>query len=620
VAEGTILGATLRFVLFAGVALIGPAFGLFRLLRLKIDPALLLPVALAQSSLFYFLSLRCGAPWLFVLLVAALDIVAIAPPWTLARAPGPSLRGAIPAFLAVVLVFALTEYGGNRLGPRGEFVFDNVVPEDSAFHVGLAWELSVSYPPDVPGLSGIPMGYHLGLPLVRGAGIRFAHLHPYDLMSRFEITLVALGLILALREAARQLGASPFAIALVPWTLLATDFSFVFFRNSSIDFWINATDSDLLFSLGHANSSVAAIIVALGALIALERFLAAEGRGFLVLGVLLGAAVPHFKVFVGAQYLFGLAAALLLTRRVREGLLLGLPALFGLLVLVLGQGGANMEVRVDPLLIVQKLRASLGLGAIHGGGLLAWTLLWIVASLGLRLFGIPEAFKALLSRKFAPAALAGMALLGWPVGMLFRVTPLQFPGRPPYNEAWYFIEQSAPFLALFAAIALARLRLPRGLCLTLLACLSLPSTIQFVLAKRATPKVTAPPAIVEAMGALSRVTAPGEVVLERPEPRRYPPPPMVLLGRRVPYARFIPYLYQVAPPRELHERIETVRRFFKTTDPQEALRVARELGARYVCLFGEDDVAFPREGILRAIYEKENARVYEIVGGAEGTK
>jgi hypothetical protein len=618
VAEGTILGGSLRFLLFVSLGLLGPALGLFRLLRVKVDPALVLPAALVQLSFVYFVSLRFQVPWLLPAFCAALSAVALTPPWGGRRAEGPSLRGAVPAFLGVLAVFALAEYGGNRVGPRGEFVFDNVVPEDSAFHVGLAWELSVSYPPDVPGLSGVPMGYHLGLPLVRGAAIRWAGLHPYDLMSRFEITLVAFGLILVLRQAARQLGASSFALLLVPWTVLATDFSFVFFRNPSVDFWINATDSNLLFSLAHANSSVAAILVATGALIAVERFLASEGTGFLILASILGAAVPHFKVFVGAQYLFGLALAALATRRVREVLLLSVPALAGLLALALGPGGANMEVRVDPLQIVQKLRSFLGLSSVHGADLVMWTLLWIVASLGLRLFGVPEAVKELFSGRFSGAALGGMALLGWPVGMLFRVTPLEFPGRPPYNEAFYFIEQSAPFLGIFAAIALARVRLPLPAALALFAAVSLPSTVQFAIAKAATPKVMAPPAIVEAMSALAQVSSPGEVVLERPEPKRYPPPPMVLLGRRIPYARFIPYLYQVAPPRELRSRIETVRRFFKTEDPEEARDVARELGARYVCLFGEDDVSFPRERVLRPIYEKENARVYAILWEAGG--
>jgi hypothetical protein len=616
VAHGTVTGECLRFLLFALLGLLGPAIGLFRLLRLRVDPALLLPLALVQSGFVHFLSLRLSSPWLFLLIEGVLDLLALAPPFDWKRAPGASLKGAIPAFLACVLLIGFTEFRQNRVGPRGDFVFDNVVPEDSAFHVGLAWELSVSYPPDVPGLSGVPMGYHLGLPLVRAAETRWAGLHPYDIMSRFEVLLTALGLVLVLREAARHLGASSFGIGLVGWSLVATDFSFVYWKNASVDFWINATDSNLLFSLVHANSSVAAIIVAVAACLALARYDAGEGRGFLVLAALFGAAVPHFKVFVAAQFLFGLGLGALLTRRLRPALYMGVPAAIGLLFLVSGAGGANMEVRLDPLLIVQKCRESLGLGPAHGAWLVWSTLLWLATSLGLRVLGLPGAVRALFSGRLPAGVLAGMALFGWPAGMLFRVTPLVFPGRAPYNEAWYFIEQSAPFLWLFAAVFVSSLKAPRPLVVLILAALSLPSTLQFAWAKHATPSVHAPPSVVEGMSALAQVTRPGEVVLERPEPKRYPPPPMVLIGRRVPYARFIPYLYQVAPQAELQARLAAIRTFFKTEDPKEAVRVARSLGARYVCLYGEDQVAFPKEGVLKALYERDSTRVYEIVGNA----
>jgi hypothetical protein len=615
-AHGTIVSESLRFLLFAAFCLVLPALGLLRFLRLPVDAALVLPLGLVQSALVYYASLRLWTP-LFPLAEGLLCLVGVASLGR-PRAKGPSLAGAVPAFLAAVLVLGLTEFSQNRVGPRGDFVFDNVVPEDAAFHVGLAWELSASYPPDVPGLSGVPMGYHLGLPLVRAAAIRWAGLHPYDIMSRFEILLTALALLLLLRGAAERLGASAFGVGLVSWTLLATDFSFVFLSSTSLDFWINATDSNLLFSLAHANSSVAAIGVAVGSLLALSRYEAGEGGGFLALAVLLGAAVPHFKVFVGAQYLFGLGLAALLLRRFREALLLGLPALAGLLVLALGPGGSNMEVRLDPLQIVQKCRATLGLGPAHGASLLVWTLLWLVTSLGLRALGVVEALRTLLLKHFLGASLAGMALLGWPAGLLFQVTPLVFPGRPPYNEAWYFIEQSAPFLWLFAALLASRLPAPKAVSVALLALLAYPSTVQFVLAKRALPPVHAPAAVVEAMAALERVTRPGEVVLERPEPRRFPPPPMVLIGREVPYARYIPYLYQVAPQAALHARIDTVRTFFKTRDPDEARAVARALGARFVCLYGEDEIAFPPEGVLRTVFEKDNAKVLEILGPPEG--
>lgn len=611
-----VLSSALAYLAFALLALVGPGLAIQRLARVRIEPALVLPLGLACCAVAWWLSLVLHQPWVLPAVALGLDLSLLLPPRRWAMADSPSLRGALPPFLALVAVFALMEYPLNRPGPRGEFVFDNVVPEDTTFHVGLAWELTVGYPPQVPGLSGVPMGYHVGLPLVRAAATRWAGVRPYDQMSRFEITLAAFALILALRSATRLLGAAPLAVTLVGWTLLASDFSFVFGANPNAELWLNLTDANLLFSLAHANSSVSALTIALAALVALDRHLSGEGRGWLVLSALLSAAVPHFKVFVAAQYLFGLGVAALLTRRLKEPTLLALLALAGLARIVFGRAGENMEVLVDPFTIAQKLRHGLALPPAHGADLALWTLLWLVTSLGLRLVGLPAALRALRAPTALPVALGAMALVGWPVGLLFRVTPLEFPGRPPYNEAWYFIEQSAPILWLFTVAALAAWLRGRGrapaLALAACAALSLPSTLQFVAGKRATPATVAPPAIVEAMAALERASRPGDVVLQRPEPKRYPPPPMVLIGRRVPYTRFIPYLYQVAPPRELKERIELVRRFFKAKDPAEARQAADALGARYVALYGDDEVAFDPEGVLRPIYERPNARVYEI--------
>jgi hypothetical protein len=483
------------------------------------------------------------------------------------------------------------------------------------FHAGLVWELTAGYPPDVPGLSGVPMGYHNGLPLVRAAAARWAGVRPLDQMSRCEITLMALAMVLIVRMVTHRLGGSASAVALAGWTLVATDFSFLLGMGRWNEAWIYLTDSNLLFSLTHVNSSVAAIGLALCALLALGRYVEGQGKGWLALAVLLCAAVPQFKAFVGAHLLFGLGVGALLTRRFKEAALVVAPAL-ATLGAVLGSASTQMEVVVDPLTIVKRLQGNLEVGTSGLGSLVLWTLLWLAASLGLRIMGLPTAVRSLRSTSLPVVALAAMALSGWPIGLLFSVMPLDYVGwRPPYNEALYFIEQSAPLLWIFTAVPLGRIAISgTRAVVTVVACaaLSLPSTVQFAVAHRQTPAATAPPAVVEAMAALEQVGTRGDVVLQKPEPKRYPPPPMVLVGRRVPYTRFIPFLYQVAPRAELQARIELVRRFFKTADPAEALAVARSLGARYVCLYGDDAVAFPIAGVLRPIYDKPNARVYEI--------
>jgi hypothetical protein len=41
--------------------------------------------------------------------------------------------------------------------------------------------------------------------------------------------------------------------------------------------------------------------------------------------------------------------------------------------------------------------------------------------------------------------------------------------------------------------------------------------------------------------------------------------------------------------------------------------VARALGARFVCLMGDDAVAFPQGDVLRPLVEEPNVKVYAIV-------
>jgi hypothetical protein len=120
------------------------------------------------------------------------------------------------------------------------------------------------------------------------------------------------------------------------------------------------------------------------------------------------------------------------------------------------------------------------------------------------------------------------------------------------------------------------------------------------------------------MDALRGASHPGEVVLQRPG-GRYPPAPVILIGRRVPYERFTPYLTQFVPRADLLARHEAVFWFFQTSDREEALGLARSLGARYVALYGADRVRFPTEGVLEPIHEESEARVYRLLANPDAT-
>ena len=89
-----------------------------------------------------------------------------------------------------------------------------------------------------------------------------------------------------------------------------------------------------------------------------------------------------------------------------------------------------------------------------------------------------------------------------------------------------------------------------------------------------------------------------------------------LIGRRVPYERFTPYLTQFAPAAALVYRHETVYRFFHTTDRSEAVQIARELGADHVCLYDGDRLRFEAAGFFDPVYEEAEARCYHIRGEA----
>lgn len=612
------LQSALSYAAFALVCVVGPGVALQRLLRPRVDAALVLPAGLAFSAAAYWLSLVTASDLLFPVLVLAADAALLrSGAWR--RTEGPSLRGALPACAALLLVLALTEYPQNRQDRRGDFLADPVLQEDAAFHVGLAYELNLGWPPQVPGLSGFELGYHLGLPLVRAAALRWAGIHPYDSLSRFDVTLSGLALVLALRGVIPLLGAGRTAVALVGFAFLASDPSFLLaWSRPNVEWWLALFEgSFFFFSILHANSGVPALALALASLLSLHHGLTRGERGSLALSSLLALAVPFFKVFAAAQLLLGLGLAAIVAKQQRRAtLLVAVPLAVGTLALTLSRAGQHVEVVLDPLLVVRQTLEDLGRPGVAGAPLALYTLAWIAFALGFRLVGVGAAFRALLGRHAPAVALAAMALSGWPLGLFFRISPMEVGTRSrPFNEGLYFFEQSGILMWTFAAVALGGwswrgLRGPLGGALALL--LTLPSTLQFVAHKRRVqPQRIAAP-IVRAMDVLARESPPDAVVLVLPKTQRHPPPPLVLAGRRVPYTRFIPYLSQFAPDEPRRHRIERVRRFFETQDAEEARAIAREVGATYVCLLRNEKLAFPVAGVLDTVYAAPGVTLYRL--------
>jgi hypothetical protein len=605
--------------LFAWVAIVVPGLALQRLGRVHVDAALVLPLGTAWCAGTYWLSVAADQAWLFAVtqLVAAGVLLLPLGPWR--RADSPPLRGAVPFLLGLVALLAVTQYRWNRLDASGDFLLDPLVTSDSAFHVGLTHELVIGHPPQLPGVSGFPIAYHLGTDLVRAAALRWVGTDPWDSLTRLDVTLWAFGLALVLRALAARIGASRLAVALVPWTLLLADFSFVFAANPQAHWWTDLLRGNLLLSLVYANPVVPALCLAGGALVSLSRYEETRRGGHLALAALQAAAVPFFKVFLGAHLVLGLGIAWLLARRSPRGpvLLVAAPCAAATAALALGHGGDTVSLVFAPLDLVRVTRETLGLAPLDGWPLLWWAALWVLASLGLRLVGLAAATRSLRASA-AASALGAMALVGWPLGLAFRVSaPEVLPGQKVVNDAAYLVEQSGPLLWIFAAMALASLatsRVRRAVALAALVLLATPATWQYVVKKAATPPDRLPAAMVRAVRALEKVSRPGDVVLQRPG-ARYPPAPVILAGRRVPYERFTPYLTQFASRKDLEARHEVVYRFFQTTSRDEAMAIARSLGASFVALYGNDRVRFDTSGLLEPIYEEDEARVYRLLLG-----
>jgi hypothetical protein len=566
-----------------------------------------LPSGLAFAAAAAWAAFASGHPALFPILVGLADLCLLLPLGPFRRAHGPSVQGALPAIAAVVAVLALTQYGLNRRDASGDFQLDDLERVDTAFHVAVTREIATSWPPQVPGLAGVPLHYHLGPHLIRAAALRFAGTSPYDAIYRGDVTLWAVALVLALRAAARALGGGRWAVALAGFTPLFADFSFLLGAGGA-RWWSELCAGNLLLSLVFANSLVPALALALGAIVALGRARSGEGRGFVALAAALAAAVPFFKVFLAGPLVAGLLLAALLCGGGLAILAAATPCVLATLLLVSGSG-SPMDVLLDPLAPVAHTRQLLALPPLEGAALLGYAAPWLAIALGLRVLALPQALRGLRSRALAPVAIGAMALAGWPIALVLRLT-----ADHEFNESVYFMVASGALLWLFVALGAERALLfgrSRVVVLGLLILGALPSTVEFVWRKAATGADVVPARVFEAMARLEDDSRPGDVVLMRPY-SRFPPPPVVFAGRRLAYTIYLPYMRQFAPQALLHERSDALRQFFRTDDPTEARALAARLRARHVFFQGSQTMGRGARAILEPLYLREDTSLYRV--------
>jgi hypothetical protein len=601
--------ALLRYLAFLAVAIVGPGVALQRLLGLATDAAIVLPLGAAFTALAYAVASASGLPWLFPAAVLLVDAVLL---WRGLgpRADGPHLRGAVPACVALVVFLAISQYGWNLGDATGAFLLDPM--GDHPLHVGATFELTLPWPPQVPGLAGIPLVYHLGADLVRAAALQWAAVSPYDQVSRFEVTLWAVALVLALRGVTARLGAPPLAVSLVGWAPLAGDLVFLLAPFLPLAWWGDLLRGNLLMSVLFDNPVVLGLAMALGVPLALARHESGEGRGWVAVAGALAIAAAYVKVFLGAQLVLGLLWAA--RTRGRRGAPLLLAALTAAAVATLagGSGGERVEVALLPLDLVKNSVAGLGLDKPSGLRLALWLLPWLALSLGLRIIGLPPAFSALRRAQSLPAILAAIAISGWPLGLLFHAAARDVSGLPLPSALIYFVEQSGCVLWIFTAIALAA-RAPgrRVLVVGVAALACLPSAVEMAWQRRHVEPDRISPALMGAMRAVEQASHPGDVVLQRPGFER-PPLPVVLIGRRVLLEGYTPYLTQFAPVAELRRRRQDLVDLFRAESSEDARRRARALGGAVLVLYDDQSVPFDPGDWLRLVYDHKEARVYRI--------
>jgi hypothetical protein len=244
--------------------------------------------------------------------------------------------------------------------------------------------------------------------------------HPYDALSRFENTLFALALILALR--ASLYGRS--TARGWPWrcagfSVLASDLSFLMAPGKGIEWWVGLFEGGtFLQSLFHANSLVPALAMAPARWWRCGATSAAEGRGFLVLAALLSLACPSSRyswprtTWPRSGSPFAVSYERLALAALRCG------RLAGPLPLVLGSGGETMLIVFRAVAgALKRFARGPGASAVSGFASLVWPAGVAADRAGAAPRGrAAGARRAGSPRNRAPAALAAFALSGYVLG------------------------------------------------------------------------------------------------------------------------------------------------------------------------------------------------------------
>jgi hypothetical protein len=455
--------------------------------------------------------------------------------------------------LSLIPLATLPMYYHNlALLPQGDMTFLHK-PRDVIFHLSIANELTHSIPPQVPFLSGRPLGYHYAMDLLVALFGNSAWLSVLDLTVRFVPTFFLIITVLAVFCFGRVWLHSPYGAVLAAFLVIfGEDFSFIpGLLLGSREIWsAQFFGAPTVYSLYFVNPMLPALGVLFSGLFCLVKFCEGERRGWMILTAFLFAIVMEYKVFVTAQVLAGLAVAgciyLILVRDTRLlrvlALTIVLAAPLGLYSLLGAEAGSGIWVRFDPWPYIPEaleqlglLKTSLGyqMNVLFTGGpktFIGVAMVFLVAlpgyllgSLGMRVLAFPGLLKELFSPSYATVVrffVAIFVILGPLITLTVTVTPQGYPPEFEYNNAGWFYGQSKYVVWIFAVEFLIVLlrgkrRFWQAVTLSVVLGLSIPSAAQYFHSQMSHKLETLDQNELELMDFLSQSCSQGEVVFSR---------------------------------------------------------------------------------------------------------
>jgi hypothetical protein len=428
-------------------------------------------------------------------------------------------------------LYFLNSYYGN-LSWTSDGRVSYIVVKDILLHASIASELTHAFPPQVPFLAGVQLNYHIGMDIISAVLNRFADVAIVDMEVRFFPTLVIVFVMLSAYCLTRLLTGSGYAgVTAALLIVLGEDMSFIpGILQQSEEAWSNAYfHAPTIYSFYYFNPMAVALGLLLTGLFCFYRSMEEMNWGWSIAASLCIAGLIQTKIFVFVHFILALgitmAFYLLVFRRLlffRQAVMFFLVSLPLVLctVLINGSGGqfiwawsSGVENYVIPAFRMAHWQLLVSYPALGLGAYLALTY-------GFRLLGCGELIKSLRGAQDRPFHffLAILVVLGPLVSLTSKIIPRDDPGA--YNNAIWFMITSKFVAVLFAVTALLRLSNSissswRPALIVLVATLSLPSTIQYVLKPPSVElgKLSLPE--IETITFLNHEVKPGDVAISR---------------------------------------------------------------------------------------------------------